>query len=325
MENSRNSPSSNLLANALADCLARQAQAGQSLAVAYSGGMDSTVMLHVAKQVASMLGMHLSAIHVHHGLSAHADAWARHCQQACTSLGVGLQVTKVRINQHSGAGLEAAARKARLDVLLGHPMDWILMAHHADDQAETVLHNLLRGTGPRGAAGIPERRGRVLRPLLNLSRQALFEYAQAHRLTWIEDESNEDRRYTRNYLRHEILPAIKHRFPQAVEQLSAAARRFGDVQSLLDELALNDLGEDGFVFPVPLSLLRSLSEQRAKNVVRALISGQQVQLPDERRLSEFVRQLLTAASDRHPRLELATYVLLVKGKMLHFRKQEDAE
>lgn len=324
MDNSRNNPSSNLLTNALADCLARQAQAGQSLAVAYSGGMDSSVLLHVAKQVAPALGMHLSAIHVHHGLSAYADAWAQHCQQICASLGLELQMTKVTITRQSGTGLEAAARRARLDALLGHPADWILMAHHADDQAETVLHNLLRGTGPRGAAGIPERRGRVLRPLLSLSRQALLDYAQAHKLSWIEDESNADRRYTRNYLRHEILPAIKHRFPQAAEQLAAAARRFGDAQSLLDEFALNDLKVDSFVFPVPLSLLRNLSEQRANNVVRALISGQQVQLPDERRLSEFVRQLLTAASDRHPRLELATYVLSVKGKKLHFRKLEDA-
>jgi len=324
MDNSRNSPSSNLLANALADCLARQAQAGQSLAVAYSGGMDSSVLLHVAQQVAPMLGMHLSAIHVHHGLSARADAWAQHCQQICAGLGLELQMAKVAITRQSGKGLEAAARKARLDALLGHPADWILMAHHADDQAETVLHNLLRGTGPRGAAGIPERRGRVLRPLLSLSRQTLLEYAQAHKLSWIEDESNADRRYTRNYLRHEILPAIQHRFPRAAEQLSAAARRFGDAQALLDEFALNDLGADSFVFPVPLSLLRNLSEQRANNVVRALISGQHVQLPDERRLSEFVRQLLTAASDRHPRLELATYVLSVKGEKLHFRKPEDA-
>jgi tRNA(Ile)-lysidine synthase len=323
MENSRNSPFSNLLANTLADYLARQAQAGQSLVVAYSGGMDSSVLLHVAKQVAPTLDMHLSAIHVHHGLSVHADIWAQHCQQTCAALGLELQVTKVAITRQSGDGLEAAARKARLNVLLDHPADWILMAHHADDQAETVLHNLLRGTGPRGAAGIPERRGRVLRPLLGLSRQTLLGYAQAHKLSWIEDESNADRRYTRNYLRHEILPVIKHRFPQAVEQLSAATRRFGDAQSLLDELALNDLGTDGFVFPVPLCLLRSLSEQRAKNVVRALISGQQVQLPDERRLGEFVRQLLTAASDRHPLLAMDVYTLSVKGKMLHFEKPAD--
>lgn len=324
MADSRNSRSSSLVATALTDSLARHARGGQLLSVAYSGGADSAVLLHAAKSIAPVLGFHLSAIHVHHGLSPNADEWSYHCERSCAHLGIELRVIRVKVEPERGEGVEAAARRVRLEALLDHPADRVLMAHHADDQAETVLHNLLRGAGPRGAAAIPELRGRVLRPFLNLPRQTLLAYAEAHKLAWLEDESNADRKHTRNFLRHEVLPVIKRRFPRAVEQLSAAARRFGDVQLLLDDLALNDLGTDHFSFPASINLLRGLSEVRAQNAVRALLSGHKVQLPDERRLNEFVRQLRTAANDRHPRLEMGAYVLWATAGMLHFRKEPDS-
>lgn len=318
MASSRNKTLNNPLALALANCLARWTGAGQSLVVAYSGGMDSTVLLHVLKHMATNIHLHVSAMHVNHGLSPHAQSWAEHCANTCAEWDIPLQSQRLELGNPSGEGLEALARKARLNALEAHPADWILMAHHADDQAETVLHNLLRGTGPRGAAGIPERRGRLLRPWLALPRNALLMYARMQRLSWIEDESNADRRYTRNYLRHEVMPVLEQRFPRATEQLAAAARRFGEAQELLDQLALIDLQSVRPEFPIAVELLRALSQTRAQNALRTLLSLQQVQLPDDVRLREFVRQLQAAASDRHPSMETGNYRLFVTARMLHF-------
>jgi tRNA(Ile)-lysidine synthase len=200
--------------------------------------------------------------------------------------------------------------------------DWILLAHHADDQAETVLHNLLRGSGVRGAAAMPEARGRVLRPLLGLGRDVLEAYAESQGLAWVDDESNADLRYTRNFLRREILPAIGERFPRAGEQLAAAATHFGEAEALLEELAALDLGTCRPEFPLPLTLLRQLSDARARNLLRAMLAWHKLQPPDERRLREFVRQLRTAGNDRHPRMDLAPYSLWCEACSLHLKKQD---
>jgi tRNA(Ile)-lysidine synthase len=197
--------------------------------------------------------------------------------------------------------------------------DWVLLAHHANDQAETILHNLLRGTGVRGAAAMPESRGRVLRPLLGLGRAVLLQYARTHSLEWIEDESNLDLRYTRNFLRREIIPAIASRFPRASEQLASAAGHFGETDALLDDLAVLDLGPRRPEFPMPLTLFRQLSDARGRNLLRAMLGWHRVQPPDERRLKEFVRQLRTAGKDRHPRLDLSRYSLWCEAGSLHFK------
>lgn len=316
---SGNNLSDGLVVRSVTDCLTRHVRCSQVLSVAYSGGLDSTVLLHAVKGIVSALNVRLSSIHVHHGLSMNADAWADHCERNCTCLGIALRMIRVQVEPKRGEGMEAAARTARLQALLADSAHWILMAHHADDQAETVLHNMLRGAGLRGMAAIPEMRGRVLRPLLQVPRKDLLVYAKIHGLEWIEDESNVDRRYTRNFLRHEVMPGIEGRFPRAVEQLAAVARRFGEAQSLLDDLALSDLRADHFSFPIAINCLRELPELRARNAVRALLSNHGVQLPSERRLNEFVRQLRMAGNDRHPCLQLDAYMLWVATGMLHFR------
>ncbi len=304
---------------AVAACLVRYAGPGQSVVVGFSGGLDSTVLLDAANRVAKDAGVELSALHVHHGLSANANVWADSCGQVCREMEIPLTILRVEVALGTGEGLEAAARVVRHKVLAEHPADWILLAHHADDQAETVLHNLLRGTGVRGAAAMPESRGRVLRPLLGLARDALHGYAKSRRLMWIEDESNGDSRYTRNFLRNEILPRITSRFPRAGGQLAAAAERFSEANSLLDDLAALDLRDSPPQFPLPLMLFRELPEARARNLLRAMLTWHQVQAPDENRLNEFIRQLRTAGSDRHPRVDLARYALWCEAGRLHFR------
>jgi tRNA(Ile)-lysidine synthase len=146
----------------------------------------------------------------------------------------------------------------------------------------------------------------------------LWAYAQARHLSWIEDESNADQRYTRNFLRGRVLPIIADRFPKSCHQLAAAARRFGEAESLLEQLAMVDLGERSPHFPVPLQLFRDLPEDRARNLLRALLGWQRVQSPDERRLTEFVRQLRTARSDRKPVVAVGAYTLRCESGLLHF-------
>lgn len=319
MADSRNKPFIEPVRQAVAASFARHVRQKQSVVVGFSGGLDSTVLLHAASSAASDAGLGLSALHVHHGLSPHADAWADFCAKVCQEQGIPLTVLRVEVPPGTGEGTEAAARRVRHEALADHLADWILLAHHADDQAETVLHNLLRGAGVRGAAAIPESRGRVLRPLLGLAREVLLAYGRSNGLAWIEDESNADRKYTRNFLRHEILPAIVARFPRASEQLAAAAGRFGETNSLLDDLAILDLGDTYPEFPLPLKLLRELPDARAKNLLRAMLTWHHAQAPDERRLNEFVRQLRTAGNDRHPRLDAARYSLWCDTGRLYFK------
>lgn len=317
MADSRNRPFTDLVALAVGACLARHAAPGELVTVGFSGGLDSTVLLHAANRHARDAGLRISALHVHHGLSGNADAWAGHCWNFCERLGIPIVVQRVVVPSNSGLGVEAAARGVRHKVLAEQPADWILLAHHADDQAETLLHNLFRGGGVRGAAAMPESRGRLLRPLLSLGRSELEKYAEAHQLTCIDDESNADHRYTRNFLRHDLIPTLESRFPGARARLAAAARRFGEADTLLNELAMIDLGSHQAEFPLPLSLFRTLSDARARNLLRTMLGRRELQPPDERRLNEFVRQLRTAGKDRHPRLDLGTYSLRCEGQCLH--------
>lgn len=319
MADSRNKPFTEVVVQAVAARLARHVRPGEAVTVGFSGGLDSTVLLHATSRLVSDAGLGLSAFHVHHGISRHADDWADSCKNVCEQLGIPITVFRVEVPARTGEGIEAAARRLRHQAFSDHPADWVLLAHHADDQAETVLHNLLRGTGVRGAAAMPEARGRVLRPLLGLGRDVLVEYAKNHQLKWVEDESNADLRYTRNFLRREIIPAIASRFPRIGEQFAAAAGRFGEAEALLDDLAALDLGACRPDFPLPLTLFRQLSDARTRNLLRAILGWHKLQPPDERRLKEFARQLRTAGTDRHPRLDLSRYSLWCEAGSLHFK------
>lgn len=319
MADSRNKPSTEAVVQAVAACLSRHARPGDAVTVGFSGGLDSTVLLHATNRLAGDERLDLSALHVHHGLSRHADDWAGSCRKVCEKLGIPIKVIEVDVPVGSGEGIEAAARRLRHKALSDQPADWVLLAHHADDQAETVLHNLLRGTGVRGAAAMPEARGRVLRPMLGLAREVLLAYAQTHHLVWIEDESNYDLRYTRNFLRCEIIPAMAARYPRVGEQLAAAAGHFGEADALLEDLAVLDLGACRPEFPLPLTIFRQLPDARGRNLLRAMLGWHKLQPPDARRLKEFMRQLRTAGNDRHPRLDLPRYALWCEAGKLQLK------
>lgn len=295
------------------NALDRHIVAGQTLVVGFSGGLDSSVLLHA---LAHLRRWPLRACHVHHGLSANADAWAQHCQTQASAWGIECAVVRVDVPRASGQGLEAAARAARHTALAQCGGDWLLLAHHRGDQAETVLHNLLRGTGVLGLAGMLEHSGRILRPLLTVDRSALEDYARTHGLSWIDDESNLDEHYTRNWLRRSVLPLLRERVPHAEAQIAQAASHAGEAQGLLAQLAALDAGGMTPAFPLPVALIKGLEPARASNVLRCALTAAGLQAPAAVRLSEFVRQCREAGPDRHPELCTPQWRLHVKARQV---------
>ena len=212
----------------------------------------------------------MQAIHVHHGLSPNADAWERFCRSLCKRLKIPLEVRKVKVKK-SGKGLEAAARQARYDAFMKSRAGIIALAHNLDDQAETVLMNLLRGTGARGASGMPERIRRsgktFWRPLLALPRQDILRYAREHGLEWIEDESNADEHLTRNFLRRSVAPLLEQRFPRWKEALARAAKHIARKEAGREELLRGFLRSKGLNAPSEAKLaemLKQLSSRGAR-------------------------------------------------------------
>lgn len=316
---SRNKPSADLQERVGA-FLGGRLTPGARLWIGLSGGCDSVVLLHAVAR--SGYAGQLSAIHVHHGLSPNADAWAAACADFCDSLGVPLTVRRVAVDPSAGHGLEAAARAARYAVFFDLAGDGLLLAHHRGDQAETLLFNLLRGTGVHGAAAMPAERYlghlRLLRPLLGVARSEIEAYALASNLSWVDDESNTDTELARNFLRHDVLPAIGRRFPAAEGALAQAAANFGEAAGLLDELAELDWQHVAIGQQASLKELRTLPLPRLKNVLRHRLRLLGWRVPVAARLDEFARQLQTAAPDRHPELNLPDGRLYAARGLLHW-------
>ncbi|MEW6132183.1 MAG: tRNA lysidine(34) synthetase TilS [Pseudomonadota bacterium] len=285
------------LAGQVKACLARHLEPGAHLRVGFSGGVDSVVLLHLLAQLAPGFPFALSALHVHHGLNPKADAWAEFCQAFCERLGVPCEVVRVSVPKKSAAGLEAAARSARYAALCRPGADAVALAHHLDDQAETVLFQLLRGGEPRALAAMPKARVHagmlLLRPLLNVPKSDLIAYARRHRLKWVEDDSNLDTALARNALRQDILPLLEKHFPDYRERLAGVSRRMAEVASLLEHVA----GEDRLAHPaneLDCKALKALPEERARNLLAHFLRSQGAALPRPAALREMLRQLREA-------------------------------
>ncbi len=275
---------------------------GKRICIGLSGGIDSVVLLHAMRRKAAggELTVSLSAEHVHHGISPHADEWTAFCAGLCREYGVPFAVTRVEVPRDSGEGLEAAARRLRYDVFAGNEADWLLLAHHRDDQAETVLLNLLRGAGVAGAAGMLAERPRrvgpaLLRPLLEAPRELIERYAAEHGLLWVDDDSNIDRHFRRNFLRHEILPRLEEKFQGAGKSLARAAGHFAEASGLLDELAMID--HNAIVMNsgrLSIAAFNGLPLARAHNLLRYVWTQAGFRAPDARWIDEACKQLATA-------------------------------
>ena len=284
--------------------------------VALSGGLDSTVLLHLLASLAQREALPpLSAIHIHHGLQAAADAWPAHCRELCAALSVPLQVEYVQVLPE--ASLERAAREARYAAFAARlgAGEVLLTAQHRDDQAETLLFRLLRGAGVQGLSAMPVSRalgvGQLVRPLLKCSRDELLAYAREHKLSWVEDPSNADERFSRNYLRRQVLPALLSRWPQAATNMARSAAHLSEAAQLLDELAQQDISaaqvSTEFAWlrlpNLALPALRSLSEPRQRNALRYWLRPLTA-MPDSEHWAGW-QALRDAASDAAPIWKLA--------------------
>lgn len=304
---------------AVEQALAATVHRGLRLCVGLSGGVDSVVLLDVLAALAPRHAWRLSAVHVNHQLSPNAAAWAAFCRRLCRERGIPLTVKKVVVRR--GNSTEAAARDARYEVYRGCRADVIVLAHNQDDQAETVLLNLLRGAGVKGLAAMPfareEGAKRVVRPLLDVSRAAIDACARMRRLQWVEDESNADARYLRNFLRADILPLVAQRVPGYRATLTRAAQHFSEAGGLLDALAQIDSEFCARGDALLVGRLAQLSPARASNLLRYFLACRGMAMPDKRALDEALRQALTAKQDARVRIDLAGYRLLRHDGALH--------
>ncbi|NNG13790.1 MAG: tRNA lysidine(34) synthetase TilS, partial [Gammaproteobacteria bacterium] len=305
------------LLQALHECLAARPLAAcepnahpKRFIVAYSGGLDSHCLLHLLSTCREQLAVSIEAVHVHHGLQADADRWAEHCQQVCQQLDVPLTMLHVTARAAKGESPEAAARTARYAALreVIKQGDVLLTAQHRDDQAETLLLQLFRGSGSRGQASMPRQRpfaeGEHWRPLLDVSRDELRHYAEQQQFNWEEDPSNQDINFDRNYLRHEVMPVLHRRWPAIDETLGRVASQQAENENLLEILAAQDMrGMLDAEHSLSVTGLNGLDEARQRNVLRLWVRQQGLGLPSLRKLLQVQRDMLGAGVDRNPHLE----------------------
>lgn len=304
-----------------------RASSSAPIAIAYSGGLDSSALLHLAHAYGQQQGIPVVAFHVHHGISPNADAWLAHCEARCAALGVPFEACRV-VLEKARSGVEAAARKLRYAALgsmcRAHGAALMLTAHHLDDQAETVLLQLLRGSGTAGLSGMdganaaPELLGNpdlvMARPLLPVSRSELERYVAAHAIAYVEDESNTHPRYARNALRHQVMPSLAQAFPGYQERFARSAAHAQSAQRLLTELAEQDLAGCLADDSIDVAALRAMSLDRAYNMLRHWFGLRGLRMPSTAWLTEMVAQLVEARPDAQ---------LLVTHPDCHIRRHRD--
>ena len=275
--------------------------------LAYSGGSDSHVLLHAMAALRDRYTASLEAVHVDHGLHPRSRAWGEHCAKVCQELGVPLEIRRLNLGPIRGESLEALARSARYEAIatLMEPGEVVLTAHHRDDQAETVLLQLLRGSGIEGLAGMPLVKawppGWLGRPLLAFGRSELAEYARQQGIVWVEDSSNQELDFDRNFLRQEILPKLELRWPGLGKTLSRSARHCADAKLMIDQLASQDLAAAGRCDGgLSVEVLTQLAPARCRALLRLWIRKQGFRTPSTSRLERILGEVLRAAPDRTP-------------------------
>jgi tRNA(Ile)-lysidine synthase len=284
--------------------------AASAYRTAYSGGLDSHVLLHLCARLRDAWPAmpRLEAIHVNHGLCEDAEPWAEHCATICRDLAIPLIALKADARPSSGESPEEAARRARYRAFRSvlQNGEAILTAQHRDDQAETILLQLLRGAGPAGLGAMPESApfgtGWLMRPLLSVSRENLRRYASAHRLCWIEDPSNDRLDYDRNFLRHRVMPLLETRWAGAKKALARSAAHCAETQEMIESLAFDlyraVLRDDGESLSV--GALKSLPERETRLVLRRWLKSRGLRMPSRASLQRIVDEVLPAAPDKSP-------------------------
>jgi tRNA(Ile)-lysidine synthase len=286
----------------------------RKLLVAFSGGLDSTVLLHQLTLLRQRLPeLHLRAIHIHHGLSANADSWANRCRALCQQWNVPFLLERITVDGRD-KGIEAAAREGRYQAFRRHllPGEALVTAQHLDDQCETLLLALKRGSGPAGLAAMPSSmtlgEHRLLRPLLRCRRAELEQWAHQHQLCWVEDESNQDTRYDRNFLRQRIMPLLNARWPHFADAAARSAALCGEQEQLLDELLAESLQQrmqpDG---ALQIADFHTLSEARRAALLRRWIALCGGKMPSRDAMQRLWLEVICAREDAAPRLRLGDH------------------
>lgn len=305
----------------------RHAQAQGRLVLGLSGGLDSRVMLDLMAEYCRSQQIECLAVHVHHGLSANADQWARQCQQWCQQLNVPLAIEKVQLDR-KGRSLEESAREARYQALADHIEndDLLLTGQHADDQVETFLLALKRGSGPKGlsamAEAMPFAHAKIVRPLLTVSRQQIELYAEQKQLTWVEDESNLDQRFDRNFIRHTVSPPLTERWPYFHQAVQRSAELCAEQEALLDELMSdklsNALHSDA---SLDINTLATYSELVRTRALRMWLARQNVRMPSREQLKLVWPQVACAQQDANPQLALIDGQIRRHANRLYFVRE----
>lgn len=274
--------------------------------IGYSGGVDSHVLLHACAALPEFKTK-ISAVYIHHGLQKEADDWVCHCEKMAKNLGVEFLTLRVDAHSKRGESPEEAARNARYDVLknLLSENDVLLIAQHREDQLETVLLQLFRGSGLKGLAGMPEKmmfgKGLLLRPILNISKHEIITYALENQLLWVEDPSNQSTLYDRNFLRQEIIPKLKQRWQSLDKTVSRTANHCAQAQNLISEIAQTELthvlNEDNSLY-IPNLLTYSLTKQQL--ILREWFAYLNLRMPSQDFLQRIIDEVIFAAIDRHP-------------------------
>jgi tRNA(Ile)-lysidine synthase len=276
------------------------------VAIALSGGLDSAALLHMATAHAAENEIDLYAFHIHHGLSENADAWLSHNEAMCQRMGVRFEARRVVLENLGKTGIEEAARTGRYfalgDMCRAYGIRLLLTAHHQDDQAETVLLQLLRGAGMAGLSGMAQSHSApailgnpdvtMLRPLLPATRRQLVAYVETHHIDYVNDESNTDPRFARNLLRYQVMPVLETAFPGFKERFSRSAQHAQSAQRLLVELAVQDLSACMMGEALDIEAVRGLSDDRSDNLLRHWFSLRAVRMPSTAWLVELRAQLL---------------------------------
>jgi tRNA(Ile)-lysidine synthase len=313
--------------------------------IGFSGGVDSVVLLDLLVSLSVPLKFALSAVHINHGISPRADEWSSFCQHLCHSRGVPLETAKLKINREPGVSLEAAAREERYRVFSKLQADYVVLAQHLDDQAETVMLQLLRGAGVKGLSAMPVVRAvrgagikdswqpqsgpvadagtppypQILRPLLEISRREIEDYARGHALRWITDESNDDTAFDRNFLRHDFFPLLEKRFPSYRKTFLRASGHMAEASALLDELAVVDSRECARTGSIEIECLRQLSFLRAKNLLRYVLTRRGAIPPSAAKLEDMLRQLLSSGPDAKLHVRFGSTEIRTFRGLIHIR------
>ncbi len=294
----------------------------KSMALALSGGIDSVVLLHLLHQLQKKHRFKLNAMHVHHGISQNADKWVKFCEKLCMKLSVPLDVQYIQLPQKKSLGIEGEARRLRYEKLFQAKTDLVVLAHHEDDQAETFLLQLIRGAGVKGLSSMAQfdETKKFWRPLLNTSKIDIEVYAKQHKLKWIEDESNQNIDFDRNFIRYKVLPILNNRFSHIIKVIYRSSSHLAEAQHLLDDLAKIDLKSylksNKFIHKLQVKTLNELSLTRAKNVLRYWLELNNQMMPSKDLLDELLRQVLTAKKDADLKIQLS--------KAFEIRRYQDA-